>query len=791
MKKIILSLLLCIPISESYGTEVPHAYYAYDQCVDISQYHKDFQLIHKCGKGTYIQYCTSSDNRDENILMVNEKTGKLLVSGADQQPDNWNQIMVFYKKNKTFVGSPDPIYKIGENCTESSLKFIDDIEKDLKLPKQINWDIIVNRFKEDEYEKARKLRNDLLNQFDVYIGTAKNSRENYKYAVHIRNASEEAYYKTLAKLNRKSIKTLSAASHAKRIKDSISDAKKEHESIELTAIKCPPREMNNYWSDCVGSDEYLGVSTYIGYWKNDKPNGKGTMIYQDDLGIFRGVFKDGYPIGIASGNQGARSDFISSFKNGVPNGFGIETSKGINGEKREYIGNYKDGKPDGRGVTKTTFNQKGQSDSYFFLTADEDEIIIETCNCIFVDGMANGQGEVLVRKTKKNNEKITGTVEYLGPLKNGKLHGLGSITIKSYSQKEYTLYGDFKENFITEGTFKSTSGHKQYIGSFKSYSPNGQGITIVKDEYVFSGQHQMGKFVKGFIEYNNGETYEGEFRNEEPHGEGIYIFTNGEQLEGVWVNGEFSFFKDVKNSDSEEINRTAEKNIEPLIPASSGTAFSIEESGYLITNYHVVNGCSEIKVPYQGGTLKANLISFDLINDLALIKIDKKLGNVIPIENSQPYLMQDIFVAGYPFGKDLSTSLKITKGIVSSLSGLANNFSRIQIDAALQPGNSGGPIYNDNGNLVAVAVSKLDLEYMVETYATIPENINFGIKSSVLLAFLESNNIDNLPSPSSSIIQREKLAKIINNSTYYLSCLMSDSKIQELRSEKVIYNFDN
>ena len=78
--------------------------------------------------------------------------------------------------------------------------------------------------------------------------------------------------------------------------------------------------------------------------------------------------------------------------------------------------------------------------------------------------------------------------------------------------------------------------------------------------------------------------------------------------------------------------------------------------------------------------------------------------------------MQEIYVAGYPFGGQVSSSIQVTKGIVSSLAGIANNISNIQIDAALQPGNSGGPILDEQGNVIGVAVAKLDLEGVVENW---------------------------------------------------------------------------
>ena len=120
------------------------------------------------------------------------------------------------------------------------------------------------------------------------------------------------------------------------------------------------------------------------------------------------------------------------------------------------------------------------------------------------------------------------------------------------------------------------------------------------------------------------------------------------------------------------------------------------------------------------------LNNFRKIRDLTL-KGDFSPKTVFPLSNTRPELLQDIYVAGYPFGNEISTSVKVTKGIISSLTGIGNNFSNIQIDAALQSGNSGGPILDDLGNVVGVAVAKLDAKYMFEEFGIIPENTNFGI----------------------------------------------------------------
>ena len=148
--------------------------------------------------------------------------------------------------------------------------------------------------------------------------------------------------------------------------------------------------------------------------------------------------------------------------------------------------------------------------------------------------------------------------------------------------------------------------------------------------------------------------------------------------------------------------------------------------------------------------------------------------------------MQDIFVAGYPFGKRISASVKVTKGIVSSLTGIGNNFSNIQIDAALQPGNSGGPIINDRGNVIGVAVAKLDVKYIVKKFGVIPENTNFGIKSSVVMNLLQGNNVS-VSSPNTGKLGKSELGRMISDATYYLSCWMTMAQIERMRTKKVIF----
>jgi hypothetical protein len=153
---------------------------------------------------------------------------------------------------------------------------------------------------------------------------------------------------------------------------------------------------------------------------------------------------------------------------------------------------------------------------------------------------------------------------------------------------------------------------------------------------------------------------------------------------------------------------------------SSGSGFYVSNLGHIITNHHVIDGCGSMQVHVKGKMIEAIKIADDVMNDLALLKIEGTPGHVFALSDKSPYPLQDIIVAGFPFGERFSSSLKFTQGIVSSLTGIGNNYSEIQIDAALQPGNSGGPIMDELGNIVGVAVSKLNAQKIFKEDGIIP-----------------------------------------------------------------------
>ena len=117
-------------------------------------------------------------------------------------------------------------------------------------------------------------------------------------------------------------------------------------------------------------------------------------------------------------------------------------------------------------------------------------------------------------------------------------------------------------------------------------------------------------------------------------------------------------------------------------------------------------------------------------------------------------LGEDVLVAGYPHGDFYSDTIKVTKGIVSANKGMSDDRGQFQMDAAVQKGNSGGPIYDENGNIVGVVVSQLEQTESSKGDWFNASNVNFGIKASTVSQFLNSAGI-----PTNGLIEHREVHK--------------------------------
>ena len=171
-----------------------------------------------------------------------------------------------------------------------------------------------------------------------------------------------------------------------------------------------------------------------------------------------------------------------------------------------------------------------------------------------------------------------------------------------------------------------------------------------------------------------------------------------------------------------------------------GTGFAIGNGTFIVTANHVVEGCTSIDIPDFGS---ATIVRSEPKSDLAIIKPNRPLVRGLPFRSGHPVkLGEEVVVIGYPLRGLLSSSPIVTTGIVSSLAGIRNDPTQMQISAPVQPGNSGGPVLDRSGNLVGVVVSKLNAVKAAVVTGDIPQNVNFAIQSSIATSLLDSYSID-------------------------------------------------
>ena len=216
---------------------------------------------------------------------------------------------------------------------------------------------------------------------------------------------------------------------------------------------------------------------------------------------------------------------------------------------------------------------------------------------------------------------------------------------------------------------------------------------------------------------------------EDPNRFEITLRTDGDNYYNWYVRCEF--IKDYPTSAIYEQVQKAEW---------TGSGFAIA-NGYIATNYHVINGAKRISVRGINGDIdtsyKGYVVASDREHDIAIIQIiDKKFDGFDDFPYSIGQSITDagesIFVLGYPLTQTMGNDCKLTDGIISATSGYKGDQSMFQISAPVQPGNSGGPLFDSEGNIIGIICSK---------HAD-AENVNYAVKISYLVSLCNSQNID-------------------------------------------------
>lgn len=264
------------------------------------------------------------------------------------------------------------------------------------------------------------------------------------------------------------------------------------------------------------------------------------------------------------------------------------------------------------------------------------------------------------------------------------------------------LHGDNEEIRFTK-----TNSNKLYIvehfyDKVKKTDPNVSAYAMLTDNSLLQWSSDKYPTYDKFLFYKEGKTNIDDYKFIETH-KGVKIFPN---------------------------NSTQGNS------SKSGTGFAISSNGIIVTNYHVIEGATSIKIRGINSdfskSYKAKILTTDVNNDLALLQISD--NNFLPL-GSTPYVIksgtskvgENIFVLGYPLLATMGSEIKLTNGIISSKTGFQGDVTTYQISAAVQPGNSGGPLFDINGNLIGIISAK----------HLGAENVSYAIKANYLINLIE------------------------------------------------------
>lgn len=208
-----------------------------------------------------------------------------------------------------------------------------------------------------------------------------------------------------------------------------------------------------------------------------------------------------------------------------------------------------------------------------------------------------------------------------------------------------------------------------------------------------------------------------------------------------------------------------------------GTGFVVSASGHIVTNNHVIDGCSDLKGNLTGeATMVLRVVSADANNDLALLQPSSTVAfkDFARIRDRSFHSGDSVVAIGFPYHGFLTSDFTVTTGIVSSLSGMLNDTRFLQISAPVQPGNSGGPLFDNSGQIVGVVTGKLPNLRIAAATGNIPENINFAIKTGALRDFLDNSVVPYQTAEPKGELKTTEIAGNARAYTMLISCNVTE-----------------
>jgi S1-C subfamily serine protease len=213
-----------------------------------------------------------------------------------------------------------------------------------------------------------------------------------------------------------------------------------------------------------------------------------------------------------------------------------------------------------------------------------------------------------------------------------------------------------------------------------------------------------------------------------------------------------------------KLKKDADTVIGRTVPSgNTGTGFAITSNGFIVTAYHVVENATNIQVRFPSGRwVLAKPLKLSRTTDIAILKTDVTTSaHLYLADMTRVKQGQRVFTLGYPVPGVLGEQVKYTEGVISSLSGLQGEDSLMQITVPVQPGNSGGPLVNEAGEVVGIITSSAAITAFFRITGTLPQNVNWAVKGNYILSLLNDKpKVENRDQPP-DIVEMVKSAVVL------------------------------
>jgi S1-C subfamily serine protease len=219
------------------------------------------------------------------------------------------------------------------------------------------------------------------------------------------------------------------------------------------------------------------------------------------------------------------------------------------------------------------------------------------------------------------------------------------------------------------------------------------------------------------------------------------------------------------------------KQLPPPSPSAkqfrlAGTGFAVTDDGFILTAHHVIEDANAVTVRLADGTaLEAKVVKVSHNIDLALLKINSRTPDYLPINASQTGVASGdrVFTFGFPVVAVLGAEPKFSDGAISSMTGPGGEITFLQITVPVQPGNSGGPLVSEQGEVVGIITASVAIVPFLKATGTLPQNVNWAVNAAFAAPL-----VPKAPSQNQMLVKRKEIIDRARKSVVLIEALKAD-----------------